>query len=265
MAGLPGGTLVTARWRSLHRAGLIVPCGARTISSGCCAGRRGAGVLWPRGAAGPGWNPAQQGLRQGRHCRRRAATAAHGHWSGSERDPRLRTALSSARVPSAVRTAAPRPGGDPRGCGTARRWHEGRGRRASDAESLAGQRRAWRATRLRPARPIAGSRRDDAGYSGTRRGQADAVRGQDVPGGRVLVGDQREEQVLAAGVAVAGTVGFLAGGSHQPGSDRASARTCVACHVTLRPGNRRARHSQRPAGTFQLCDVHMQALPNRMR
>src|SRR6266567_9221101 len=61
-----------------------------------------------------------------------------------------------------------------------------------------------------PARPVAGSGRDDAGYGGPGRRQADAPSGQDVPRGRVLVGEQGEQQVLAADVTVAGPVGFLA-------------------------------------------------------
>ncbi len=55
-------------------------------------------------------------------ARRHPATrAAHARWSGSARGPRFRRALSSARVPSAARTAVPRTGDGPRGCGTARR------------------------------------------------------------------------------------------------------------------------------------------------
>src|SRR5258707_9779378 len=90
-----------------------------------------------------------------------------------------------------------------------------------------------------PARPVAGSGRDDAGYGSPRRRQADAPSGQDVPRGRVLVGDQREQQVLAADVTVASPVGFLTRRTHQPGGNRVPAWFSMTCHVSLRPGNRR--------------------------
>src|SRR5258708_2760972 len=90
-----------------------------------------------------------------------------------------------------------------------------------------------------PARPVAASRGDDAAPHGPRSRQADAVVRQDVPSGRVLVSEQREEQVLATDVAVAGTVPLLAGSGHQPGTNRVPARPGAACHMTLRPGKRR--------------------------
>jgi hypothetical protein len=102
---------------------VTIPIGTALSGAGHAI-RHGAGSPRPPVAAGQGCSPARKELRRGRYCRRRAATAAHARWSGSQLGPRLRPMPSSAQVLAlALSVPAARPGAARSGRG--RRFHGG--------------------------------------------------------------------------------------------------------------------------------------------